>query len=473
MMDFLDRNTELDRLNHTLKLSGALVVVWGRRRVGKTCLLLEWSKKNNGVYIVADQSSPQIQRTYCSQALDLQFPGFSSVEYPTWDALLQRLARDAKGQSWKGPVIFDELPYFVQSSPELPSVLQRWIDHEAKEAGLLVVIAGSSQRMMQGLVLDQSAPLYGRASELLNLQPLAAGYLRKGFPKCDPVTLVEFYALAGGLPRYWQLISDTRLSEPAEIVDHLVLDPNGPLHHEPDRLLLEETPPAISLRPILDAIGQGAHRASEIAGRMGAEATSLSRSLTRLQEMGLIAREVPFGDSEKSSKRALYRISDPFLRLWFRVVAPHRALLASAPKQVRLSLYEKHRSQLLGAAWEELCRRSVTGLQELDKKKTQNCWMPAQRYWRGADPEWDIVAESIDNKEILLGESKWFGKTLKKNEIERICLSIVSRRAPPAVAGSGKIPRFALFVPQGESTSSEISPTVKIYSAADVFACLL
>jgi AAA+ ATPase superfamily predicted ATPase len=469
-MDFLNRTNELDRLNSSLTLKGGLVVMWGRRRVGKTRLLLEWARKNHGVYIVADQSSAQIQRSYCAQALDQQFPGFSSVDYPTWAALLERVARDARGQDWEGPLIFDELPYFVHSSPELPSVLQRWIDHDAREAGLLVVIAGSSQRMMQGLVLDQTAPLYGRASELLNLLPLAAGHLIKGFPQSDPVSLVEIYAMAGGLPRYWQLISDTRLKDPLEIVDRLILDPNGPLHHEPDRLLLEETPPAMAMRPILDAIGQGAHRASEIAGRMGAEATSLSKSLTRLLDMGLIAREVPYGDLEKSSKRALYRIKDPFLHLWFRVVAPHRALLASAPKQVRVSQYAKHRPQLLGAAWEELCREAVSRQIVSDPHLS---WMPAQRYWRGGDPEWDIVADSVEGNAILLGEAKYTSAATSQIEIERLCLSLRSRPLPQPVLSSKKECRFALFLPHGNSKKTANTVGVEIYCAQDVLAALI
>lgn len=471
-MDFINRTAELSRLNDSLRLDGALVVVWGRRRVGKTRLLLDWAMKNGGIYVVADQSSPTIQRSYFAEAMEQRFPGFASVEYPTWTSLLQQISRVSAANSWKGPLVVDELPYYVQSSPELPSELQRWIDRDAKKAGLLVVVAGSSQRMMQGLILDHTAPLYGRAAELLHLQPLEAGHLRTAFPSVDPKTLVEYHAIAGGIPRYWELIGQSSLTLPIDIIDRLVLDPMSPLHREPDRLLLEETPPATSLRPILDAIGLGAHRTSEIGARAGIDATALSKPLNRLVEMGLITREVSHGDSEKSGKRALYIIGDPFLRLWFRIVGPHRALLAQAPAPVRQSLYAKNRPQLMGAAWEELCRRSVSRLHQLAGFSTPEPWMPARRYWRGSEPEWDVVAESVDGKSILLGEAKWFSAAMDEAELSRLCRSVMSRPIPPVVAASGKELHRALFVPERETMRTEAMTAINIVDAGDVLDCL-
>ena len=164
-MEFLDRKKEMDRLNKSLKFNeGNLIVIWGRRRIGKTRLLIEWIQKNNGLYWTADESSSAVQRNYFAQNLNTLFPGFSDVEYPNWDALLRRIASEAKTKKWRGPLVIDELPYLVNAAKELPSILQRWIDHEAKAAGLTVVLSGSSQSMMQGLVTDYNAPLYGRKS---------------------------------------------------------------------------------------------------------------------------------------------------------------------------------------------------------------------------------------------------------------------------------------------------------------------
>ncbi|HSS79007.1 MAG TPA: ATP-binding protein, partial [Thermoanaerobaculia bacterium] len=329
IMIFVDRLQEMERLDRLSALEeGGLAVVYGRRRIGKTRLLLQWSSRYKGLYTVADQSSADIQRRYFAEAVAERLPGFADVDYRDWRTLLVRLTREATAASWRGPVIFDELPYLVTSAPELPSVLQRWLDHEARQARLVTAVAGSSQRMMQGLVLGREAPLYGRAREILELGPIEPMYLQEIFGPLSGVDVVETYAAWGGVPRYWELAKEVDGGVKSQI-ERLVLDPLGPLHREPDRLLLEEIPSALEARPILDAIGMGAHRASEIAGRLGRPATSMSRPLDRLLGMGLVRREVPFGEPEKASRRSLYKIDDPFFRLWFRVVAPHRGQLAS------------------------------------------------------------------------------------------------------------------------------------------------
>jgi AAA+ ATPase superfamily predicted ATPase len=280
-MKFLNRSEELRRLDKLATLpSGGLAVVYGRRRVGKTRLLLEWVRQRDGLYTVADLSAPDVQRRYFAAAIATRLTGFADVDYPDWAALLTRLAREAGRAKWRGPLVIDELPYLVSTSPELPSLLQRFIDHEAKAANLVVALAGSSQRMMQGLVLSSQAPLYGRAREIIDVRPIEVPYLRQIFPTATETALVEHYAAWGGIPWYWELASESP-GTPRQRIDRLVLDPLAPLHMEPDRLLLEETPSALEVRPVLDAIGAGAHRVSEIGARLGRPATSLSRPIGR------------------------------------------------------------------------------------------------------------------------------------------------------------------------------------------------
>ena len=261
--------------------------------------------------------------------------------------------------------------------------------------------------MMNSAVLDAAAPLYGRAAEAFALRPLLPGHLADVFPFTDHASLVSLYALWGGMPRYWELAEPFGDNLEAA-VDALVLDPAGPLHGEANRLLREETPPATALRPVLDTIGNGVHRVSEIAGRLGMPASSLSKPLAALLEMGMVRRETPFGANPKSGKRSLYRIEDPFLRLWFRVVAPHRAALAVAPRETRLQYWRRHQPHLEALAWEELCRMAVPLLHRSDAALGKlGPWEPAQRHWRGNAPELDIVARSVDGLRLLVGEAKW------------------------------------------------------------------
>ncbi len=261
--------------------------------------------------------------------------------------------------------------------------------------------------MMQGAVLDAAAPLYGRASQAFGVRPLAPGHIRDVLPGASPWDRVAFYAAWGGMPRYWELAESHGVRIEAA-VDDLVLDPSGPLHREPNRLLRQEIPPATSLRPVLDVIGAGAHRLSEIAGRLGRPATSLTGPVAALQEMEMVRRDTPFGSPPRSGKRSLYCLADPFLRLWFRVVAPRQAALAASPADTRIRWWRRARRSLEATAWEELCRMAVPRLHRASSPLGElGPWRPAARYWRGAESGLDIVALSVHGERLLIGEAKW------------------------------------------------------------------
>jgi hypothetical protein len=220
------------------------------------------------------------------------------------------------------------------------------------------------------------------------------------------------------------------------------------------------------LRPLLDAIGAGAHRISEIAGRLGKPASSLSRQLATLVEMDFVRREIPFGSSAASGKRSLYRIDDPFLRLWFAAVAPHRAALAEAPRDTRLHYWGRRRPALEAHAWEELCRMAVPELHRTDTPLAGlGPWEPARRYWRGNAPELDVVARSVDGRRLLVGEAKWSGRS-----------GSVSRGGPltdtsmlPGAPGMEVV--GVRFVPEA-SARTDPSTGVHLVDASDVMAVL-
>jgi AAA+ ATPase superfamily predicted ATPase len=422
-VDFVDRGDELARLRRS-EADGGLVVVWGRRRVGKTRLLVEWARAAGGLYWVADESAPALSRRYLADALSAALPGFGDVRYDDWPSLLGRLARDAKSAGFRGPLVLDEVPYLLASSPELASALQRFIDHDARSAGLLVALAGSAQHMMQGLTLEPTAPLWGRAREIIKLRPIPAGHIGSAFQLAHAGDAVRAWALWGGIPRYWELAAS--FSSSRDAADALVLDPMGPLHDEPARLLLEELPSATSLRPLLDAIGAGAHRVSEIAGRIGQPATSLARPLSRLLELDMVVRETPFGEPERSTKRALYKLADPFLRLWFGVVAPRRSQLLMATRKGRLQLLDARLPYLVASAWEDLCREAVP---KLGTALGPVSWGPAQRFWSGAGPEWDLVAAGDDGS-VLIGEAKWTEREPTMADVDRTVAALRAKGLP-------------------------------------------
>jgi len=321
-LPFLDREEERSRLERLFaRREGSLGVLYGRRRSGKSRLLREALPSKGVVNYVGDERESTLQRASLAREIDRVIPGFARVSYPDWDALLARFWNEA------GPgavLVLDEFPALVSAARELPSLLQKHVDRESSR-GIHIVLSGSSQRMMQGLVLDRTAPLFGRAVEILKVAPLLAGWIQPALHLRDPIEAVRAFAVWGGIPRYWELAADLPDLETAVV--RLALSPLGVLYDEPTTLLLDDTRDTAQAASLLSLIGQGCHRLSEIAGRLGKPATSLSRPLQRLIELDLIRREVPFGVSPRSAKRTRYQIADPFLRFWFRFVEPNRSRL--------------------------------------------------------------------------------------------------------------------------------------------------
>lgn len=400
-LPFLDRHEEVARFRKLLGQSeGSLGVVYGRRRCGKSRLLREILPPERAVYYVGDDREGGLQRASLATEIGRLLPGFEAVDYPDWDALFARWWREAR----PGTVLaLDEFPSMVAVAPELPSLLQKHLDRSS-DSGIHLLLSGSSQRMMQGLVLDRTAPLFGRAREILKISPLPAGWIEEALDLSSPDQAIEAYSIWGGTPRYWELARDH--SNLSEAIRSLVLSPMGVLHEEPSRLLLDDLRDTTQAASILSLIGQGCHRISEIAARLGKPATALSRPIQRLQEMDLIHREQPFGEAERGGKRTLYKISDPFLRFWFRFVDIDRSRLGVGLLNAVAADIEKSLPHHIGEVWEELARESVPHLNLGGKT-----WGLASRWWgAGLDRkplEVDLLAYSSDDRSVLIGEVKW------------------------------------------------------------------
>lgn len=400
-LPFLDRQEEAVRLQRLLgRAEGSLGVVYGRRRCGKSRLLREILPPARTVYYVGDDREASLQRASLATEVGRLLPGFERVTYNDWEALVARFWQEAPAGT---VLVLDELPSLVAVAGELPSLLQKVLDRES-DRGVHLLLSGSSQRMMQGLVLDRTAPLFGRAGEILKIAPLPAGWIAEALHLPAPERAVESYAVWGGTPRYWELAGD--YPDLQNALRDLVLSPLGVLSEEPSRLLLDDMRDATQAASILSLIGQGCHRLSEIAARLGRPATALSRPLQRLQEMDLVTREQPYAEEPRSSKRTLYKISDPFLRFWFRFVEPNRSRLGAGQLAAVEEEIARRQGHHVGEIWEELARASVPLLQ-----LGGGAWGPAGRWWGpGLDRqplEIDLVAQSHDGGRLLVGEVKW------------------------------------------------------------------
>lgn len=438
---FVNREIEIARLKRVLSSETAqLVVIYGRRRCGKSTLLKQ-VMDDTTIYFSADIRETPLQIMAISQRIEKFIPGFASPVYPGWDSLFRSLNTTLRSRI---TLCIDEFPYLVKNSPELPSVLQN-IHDDGGHSNFNIILCGSSQMMMQGMVLDSHAPLYGRADEIMKIQPMSAAHLKK-FLGLSAVEAVTEFGIWGGVPRYWEIRKESGSLD--ETLRHHVVNQYGLLVDEPERLFSDEIRTSVQAFTLLSLIGSGCHRLSELAARMEKPSTHLSGALSFLTELKYIRREIPFGESLRSTKRSLYKINDPFLNFWFTFIIPEKSRIDLGLTKQVLNEIKKKMPLYTSAIWEELCRQSVPFI-----IKSKEC-NPASRWWgKGLDGnqmEVDIVAESTDKKSIVVGEAKWTGKSDLIKETDELKRKMADL---PFIGKQNLIP--VLFVKQKPDTVPE------------------
>ncbi len=457
LLTFLNRDEERRRLRALLsgRRSG-LAILYGRRRCGKSRLVQEVLPAARSVYYVGDNREAPLHRVSLAAAIEGKLPGFGAVSYPDWDALLTRWFREAR----TGMVLaLDEFPALAAAAAELPSLIQKHVDaHRARRVHLL--LSGSSQRMMQGLVFDRGAPLFGRADEILRISPLSCRWIGRALRIRDPIRAVEAYAVWGGVPRYWEMAAAFRSHDQA--VEELVLSPQGVLRDEPAGLLLDDLRDTTQPASILALVGGGCHRISEIAARLGKPATSLTRPLQRLVELDLVRRELPFGSSPRDTKRTSYRIPDPFLRFWFRFVEPARSRIEAGMTRAVASEIASSFSHHAGSVWEDLVRAAVPRMRVGGAE-----WTEVGRWWgpglNGKPMEIDIVGSTADGRTILVAEAEWSNRS-EQNRL----LAEIERKAANLPLSKGRKIIPALFVKEPLTRG----PRSRVYGPRQVLEAL-
>ena len=401
-MKFVDRIDETARLKDALaREKSSLVVMYGRRRLGKSTLIKRVLSEND-VYFLADRSEEQHQRVLLAKVIAQIFPDFDKLTYPDWESIFRAVNyRTDK----RFTLCLDEFPYLVEQSSELPFVLQKLVDEKLLKYNL--VLCGSSQNMMYGLFLDSTAPLYGRADETIRLAPIRLPYIQEAL-NLDAVRTIEEYAVWGGVPRYWELRENRSSLDDA--LWRNILSVNGTLYEEPIKLFQDDVKDIVKTSTIMSYIGSGANRLSEIAARCDEPATNLSRPLKKLIDLGFLEKDVPFGIDEKNAKKSLYKIADPFMAFYYQFVVPNRSFIELGRHLPIEQAMTAHFSEYVSMQWEKLCRDAITG--NLVKGVVYG---KAKRWWgsilnedkKPEQVEFDVMAESLDKKYLLVGECKW------------------------------------------------------------------
>lgn len=422
---FFGRRRELELLSSLWAARGAsLLVLYGRRRIGKTRLLTHWIGQSNSraLYWVAVPTTSQEQLRSFSQALynlgnpNTVAPG--AFTYATWEQAWVQAA--ALAHQDRLALFVDEFTYLLESDPGLAGVLQNAWDHHLKGSNLFLALSGSHLGMMQRQLLSYQAPLYGRATAQLHLRPLPFGVTKSYFPHYTPADRVAIYAMFGGVPAYWERI-DQRLTV-SQNIQRQLLTPNNLMQEEPRLLLQDFVREPHNYVALLRATAQGARTQKEISTHTGLPQGHVSKYLSVLQEAGYIERRVPVTQSPRS-RLGRYHVIDPYLRFYFRFLAGRQAQLALGATQRALDEIKRHLLDFIGThTWEELCREWVLwagdrGELPLAPDQVGSAWTSRVQV--------DVVGINSREKTLCLGESKWSPRRAER----RVLTDLIAKTA--------------------------------------------
>ena len=401
---FVNRVSELDLLEKRYSLGKAeLFVFYGRRRVGKTELLVRFCEGKRSIFFVSDLGSEISLRTALSVAVNTTLfgPNQMNAVYSTWEDLLNALAQAAQNE--RLVVVLDEFPYLVTAHPPLATILQRVWDQTLKNSQIMLILCGSYIGMMEETVLKYQAPLYGRRTAQYLLEPLQFKDARLFYPSFDLEDQIRAYAIYGGMPAYLHTIQPQH-SLKENILDG-ILNRGSFLYDEVRFVLQQELREPRNYFAILQAIAAGKTHLNEIKQATGIEGATAY--LDTLQQLHLVERIVPVTETQpQRSRRGIYRLKDHYLRFWFRYVHPNRSQLERGGAQIILENQVipeiDHFSSL---TFEEVCQQFFwqAGL------SGKLLFVPISiGNWWNANEEVDLVV--LGENDAILVECKWTSK---------------------------------------------------------------
>ncbi len=404
-MSFVGRTPELDTLTEAWRgEKSAFIPIYGRRRTGKSRLIVEFAEARPAIYHVGKQAPAALQRRefLALAATALGEPLLAQVSPETWAETFRLV-----DERWKGPgkllIALDEFQWTTASSPELPSVLQEAWDRRWQKSGrVMLILCGSYLGFMEREVLGKKSPLFGRRTAQILLRPFGFRESAAFHPGWSHADHAQAYFVCGGLPAYLECFARA-----ASVEQNLAANffrENGPLAREPEFLLREELRDVANYHAILHAMAaEGQTTNGGIARAAGLGDRALHYYLSTLMELGYVRRRHPLHGAANTARETRYAVADPLLRFWFRFVYPNLSRIpVLGPERAVRELVRPGWDAFCGEAFERLCREALP-LLHADEKIAASA--SVGEYW-AKDVQIDVVGLRDDGC-IELGECKW------------------------------------------------------------------
>ena len=410
MTPFVDRTQEIAFLNRAIQFDrgerGQMLLLYGRRRIGKTRLLIHWAEqaKLPYTYWVAEREPAALQRRRLFARIMGESDPMSAPPFATrssmWQAAIKIFEASPEGRI----LILDELPYAMESEPSLLTSLQHAWDQHFQHMKIAIALCGSHVRTME-MLQSYSSPLFGRMTGQWQVEPLPFVALKQFFPNWTIDERVALYSIVGGVAAYLDWLNPN-----LNLINNLyqVIFARGSMFaSEPMLLLYDEVREPASYLAILKAIGTGRHSLDEISNACLIDKNHLSSYLDRLQDMRLIERRLPatVRPAERSkSRRGRYHMRDPFMRFYFRFIAPFTEQPAFDAEAAVNYARQGLRAFVGMTVFEELSREGV-------RQRGRAGQLPLKpdavgSHW-SRTAQTDVVAVDWEHKHVLVGECKW------------------------------------------------------------------
>lgn len=403
-MDFIGRERELGLLEREYRRRSSLVMITGRRRVGKTAVIKRFIEGRDAMYFLATNQNERTMLNDFSEALS-RHKGRTYGMFRNWEEALTAFADDDSG---KLLLVIDEFQYLFSQNQSFLSVMQRAWDETLSKKDLMMIVCGSHRSVMEGMDKDEGSPMYGRFSRHIIMNPLEFSSV------CDPddfIGSVERYSVLGGVPRYMELFDDGPLRD--NVLNN-VMDPSAMMFDDPEVLLADEVGGSFGYMSIVKAVAMGNRRLRDISSAVQVDSSTLSPYLRKLTDTGVLTRSVPVTEKDpERSKMGLYSVSDRFTAFWFRFVYPFRSELSLGNTEWAIAMFDRHFVEShVSFVFESVCRSMVRDMTD------EIGFVPIRvgSYW-GGNVEIDIVAVNEDEKRLFVGECKYHKNTPVCNHV--------------------------------------------------------
>jgi AAA+ ATPase superfamily predicted ATPase len=406
---FIGREWELKSLNERYNNPHyECAIIWGRRRVGKTELIKEFTRDKRHIYFTAVEGTEQKNIDLLSRAifngLDKKIHTASPI-FRTLNECLDHIYE--KAQDEKLVFIIDEYPYLAASEKSTSSILQQYIDHKFQDLNIMIILCGSSMSFMEKQVMGNKSPLYGRRTCQYKLLPFdfkTSTLFHKNFNKQDQALI---YAITGGIPKYLIQIKDHKDIQ-TNIIDNF-FSPDSLLFEEPNNLLKQELREPAVYNTLITAIATGSSKLNDIATKTHMPTSSCSVYLNSLLSLNIIKKELPILHNP-TSKNTIYRLTDGMFRFWYKFVYNNLSEITLGHGH---AVYDEIKEQIpsfMGETFEDICKQYLWQANITNKLPFH--FKTCGRWW-GTNPikkqtqEIDIIAYNIEKDKALFAECKW------------------------------------------------------------------